>query len=210
MLTRISMMFNVRPTKEWPWLDAGLQAASSSPANRTRAVATGGQMMCMPKFTKRAAEQIARLEEFHTRDLPPGKYMSCVGAFLRNLPNLPNLPNLKIGKGAERAERSETPKRAREAPDQTYSTFTISSSSTPAGVRIFTTSPSSARSSALAMGEIQLTWPLSRSTSSTPTILTVRSSSRRVGVGHGGAEEHLVGLGALGRRRPPRHWPAAC
>jgi hypothetical protein len=34
--------------------------------------------MCMPRFTKRAAEQIARLEEFHTRDLPPGKYMSCV------------------------------------------------------------------------------------------------------------------------------------
>jgi hypothetical protein len=25
MLTRISMMFNVRPTKDWPWLDAGLQ-----------------------------------------------------------------------------------------------------------------------------------------------------------------------------------------
>jgi hypothetical protein len=36
-------------------------------------------MVGMPKFTKRAAEQIARLEEFHTRDLPPGKYMSCVG-----------------------------------------------------------------------------------------------------------------------------------
>ena len=36
-------------------------------------------MVSMPKFTKRAAEQIARLEEFHTRDLPPAKYMSCVG-----------------------------------------------------------------------------------------------------------------------------------
>ena len=48
-------------------------------------------------------------------------------------------------------------KRAAEAPDQRYSTFTISSSSTPAGVRSFTTSPCSARSSALAMGEIQLT-----------------------------------------------------
>ena len=36
-------------------------------------------MVGMPKFTKRAAEQIARLEEFHTKDLPPGKYMSCVG-----------------------------------------------------------------------------------------------------------------------------------
>jgi len=47
--------------------------------------------------------------------------------------------------------------RAGKAPDQTYSTFTISSSSTPAGVRSFTTSPCSARSSALAMGEIQLT-----------------------------------------------------
>ncbi len=49
------------------------------------------------------------------------------------------------------------PNRVREAPDQRYSTFTISSSSTPAGVRSFTTSPCSARSSALAMGEIQLT-----------------------------------------------------
>ena len=90
-------------------------------------------------------------------------------------------------------------KRAVGAPDQRYSTFTISSSSTPAGVRSFTTSPSSARSSALAMGEIQLTWPLSSSTSSTPTILTVRSSPLRVGAGHGGAEEHLVGLAAPGR-----------
>jgi hypothetical protein len=49
------------------------------------------------------------------------------------------------------------PNRLCEAPGQTYSTFTISSSSTPAGVRSLTKSPSSARSSALAMGEIQLT-----------------------------------------------------
>lgn len=38
----------------------------------------GWQMAGMPKFTERAAEQISRLEAFHTRDLPPGKYMSCV------------------------------------------------------------------------------------------------------------------------------------
>ena len=72
------------------------------------------------------------------------------------------------------------------------------SSSTPAGVRSVTTSPSLGAQQRLgdrrdpahmAAGEV--------STSSTPTILTVRSSSLRVGVGHGGAEEHLVGPGAL-------------
>jgi len=39
----------------------------------------GLQMVSIPKFTRRAAQQIARLEAFHARDLPPGKYLNCVG-----------------------------------------------------------------------------------------------------------------------------------
>ena len=36
-------------------------------------------MLSLPKFTKRAAEQIARLEEARRRHLPPGNYLSFIG-----------------------------------------------------------------------------------------------------------------------------------
>jgi len=39
----------------------------------------GQQMVSQPKFTKRAAEQIARLEAVRLRHLPPGNYLSFIG-----------------------------------------------------------------------------------------------------------------------------------
>jgi hypothetical protein len=39
----------------------------------------GQQMVSQPKFTKRAAEQIARLEAVRRRHAPPGNYLSFIG-----------------------------------------------------------------------------------------------------------------------------------
>jgi hypothetical protein len=36
-------------------------------------------MVGMPKFTKRAAQQIARLEALRRKDAPPGNYISLIG-----------------------------------------------------------------------------------------------------------------------------------
>jgi len=39
----------------------------------------GQQMVSQPKFTKRAAAQIARLEAVRRNHLPPGNYLSFIG-----------------------------------------------------------------------------------------------------------------------------------
>ena len=39
----------------------------------------GKQMVSQPKFTKRAAEQIARLEAVRRKHMPPGNYLSFIG-----------------------------------------------------------------------------------------------------------------------------------
>jgi hypothetical protein len=49
-------------------------------------------MAGLPKFTKRAADQIAHLEAVRRRDLPPGNYMSFMGWRNDREPDLPTGP----------------------------------------------------------------------------------------------------------------------
>jgi hypothetical protein len=53
-------------------------------------------MPTLPKFTKRAAIEIARLERKFAADLPPGKYMNCVGWEIGHDDNFTPRPELGL------------------------------------------------------------------------------------------------------------------
>lgn len=56
----------------------------------------GWQMARLPKFTKRAAEQVARLEADRLRHLPPGNYLSFIGCEVAIEPDDPPDPALRL------------------------------------------------------------------------------------------------------------------
>ncbi len=110
-----------------------------------------------------------------------------------------------LGRQAARAGRSMAGSCAH-APVSKNSNAGIPRRTRPSGSRslprrpacvIRTASPSWARMTARAMGEIQLTWPLAGIDLVDADDLDRALLVLRVDVGHGGAEEHLVGLGRL-------------
>jgi hypothetical protein len=53
-------------------------------------------MVSLPKFAKRAAEQIARLEADHRAHLPPGDYLSFIGYEIDVEPDYPPDPPFRL------------------------------------------------------------------------------------------------------------------
>ena len=53
-------------------------------------------MVSLPKFAKRAAEQIARLEADHRAHLPPGNYLSFIGYEIDVEPDYPADPPFRL------------------------------------------------------------------------------------------------------------------
>ena len=53
-------------------------------------------MVSLPKFTKRAAEQIARLEAEFRRHEPPGNYLSFIGYEIDVEPDYPPDPAIRL------------------------------------------------------------------------------------------------------------------